>query len=76
MDARAFLELVGPLDYHGWGVLAHAPVQGWPSGEILAAITDTKPLAVLVPIDRLGMLTDRNPGGLYMSGTAKSKLKR
>jgi hypothetical protein len=26
---------------------------------------DTEALRALVPIDRLGMLTDRNPGGLY-----------
>jgi hypothetical protein len=27
---------------------------------------DTPDLEALVPIDLLGMLTDRNPGGLYL----------
>lgn len=66
-EAKHFIELLGPLDRHGWQVLAtHAPVQGWPAGEILAAIEDTEPLKCVVPIDRIGMLTDRNPGGLYL----------
>jgi hypothetical protein len=64
--ALSFLELVEPLDHAGWSHLAHAPVEGWPAGEILAAIDDTEELAALVPIDRLGMLTDRNPGNLYL----------
>lgn len=65
-DAQEFLKLCGPLDRAGWHFLATAPVQGWPAGEILAAMADTSALAALVPIDRLGMLTDRNPGGLYL----------
>lgn len=64
--ARKFLKLVEPLDRDGWHTLAIAPVEGWPAGEILAAMDDTEALAALVPIDRLGMLTDRNPGGLYL----------
>lgn len=65
-EAQTFLELLGPLDRRGWMVLlSHAPVGGWPAGEIMAAATDTEALAALVPIDRLGMLTDRNPDGLY-----------
>lgn len=64
-EAQRFLKLVGPLDRVGWQTLAQAPVEGWPAGEILAAMDDTKALRVLVPIDRLGMLTDRNPGNLY-----------
>lgn len=65
-EAQAFLELLGPLDRRGWMVLlSHAPVGGWPAGEIMAAASDTEALAALVPIDRLGMLTDRNPDGLY-----------
>lgn len=66
-EAREFLAQLGPLDRQGWMTLAsHAPVGGWPAGEIIAAIADTEQLSALVPIDRLGMLTDRNPGGLYL----------
>lgn len=28
-------------------------------------MNDTPALSAVVPIDRIGMLTDRNPGGLY-----------
>jgi len=63
-DAQAFLDLLGPLDRKGWTMLAHAPVGDWPSDEILGAINDT--LGAVVPIDILGMVTDRNPGGLYL----------
>jgi hypothetical protein len=62
--ARLFLELLGPLDKRGWIELAHYPVEDWPSGEIIGAIADTFG-EVQVPIDILGMTTDRNPGGLY-----------
>jgi len=65
-SAVIFLEMLGPLDRNGWGVLANSPVQGWPAGEILGAMDDTRALSALVPVDRLGMLTDRNPGGLYL----------
>ena len=64
-DCRRFLDLLGPLDAHGWKMLAHAPVEGWPAAEILPAINDT--VAEVVPIDLIGMLTDRNPGGLYLT---------
>lgn len=64
-EARIFLDLLGPLDILGWGVLANSPVQGWPAAEIIAAMDDTPRLKARVPIDRLGMLTDRNPGKLY-----------
>ncbi len=63
--ARAFLGMLGPLDRAGWATLAHAPPNGWPAGEIFAAMDDTPGLSTLVPIDMLGMLTDRNPGGLF-----------
>lgn len=67
--ARDFLDLLGPLDRKGWHtLLSAAPVEGWPAGEILAAADATHALAALVPIDRLGMLTDLNPGGLYLPG--------
>ena len=65
-DAQDFLELLGPLDVHGWAMLAHAPVGMWPASEILDAIYNTDGLSVFVPIDIVGMLTDRNPGGLYL----------
>lgn len=63
--AKHFLDLVEPLDAQGWMVLANAPVGGWPAGEIFSAISDTDRLQAFVPIDVLGMTTDRNPGGLY-----------
>ncbi len=66
--AKVFLRLLGPLDYQGWMVLASAPMEGWPASEIIAAIDDTKGLSSVVPIDILGMLTDRNPGGLFLPG--------
>jgi hypothetical protein len=65
-EAREFLGELGPLDYRGWAMVAHLPVQGWAAGEILAAMDDTPQVAALVPIDRLGMLTDRNPSGVYI----------
>lgn len=71
--AQRFLDLLGPLDYQGWSVLAHAPVQGWPAGEIYEAMSFTPGLKSLVPIDRVGMLTDLNPGGLYLSGVVADR---
>jgi hypothetical protein len=64
-EASAFLDLLGPLDYRGWAQLAHAPVGGWPAREIIEAMLDTPRVAALPPIDVVGMLTDRNPNGLY-----------
>lgn len=63
--ARQFLALVEPLDLWAWGCLANSPVGGWPAREIIEAMDDTPRLAALVPIDVLGMLTDRNPGRRY-----------
>lgn len=64
-----FLDLLGPLDMAGWRMLCHAPVEGWPAGEIFAAICDTFEWGeALIPIDILGMTTLRNPGGLYLAG--------
>lgn len=65
-DAKMFIDMFGPLDYTGWSILTHAPVHGWPAGEIFAAMDDTEQLAALVPVDLIGMLTDRNPEGLYL----------
>lgn len=64
--ANKFLDMLGPLDLRGWATLASAPVQGWPAGEIVEAMLDTPSLAAFVPIDRVGMLTHRNPSGLYL----------
>lgn len=65
-EARDFLATLGPLDATGWMRLGNAPVRGWPAAAIIAAMADTPQLRALVPIDRLGMLTDRNPGGSYL----------
>jgi hypothetical protein len=62
--AQQFLDLLGPIDEAGWRILAHAPVEGWPAAEILPAINRT--VGEFVPIDIIGMLTDQNPGGLYL----------
>jgi len=69
--AARWLRTVGaPFDYRGWAEVAHLPVIGWPAGEILGAMADTPKLAALIPIDILGMTTDRNPSGLYMKAEA------
>jgi hypothetical protein len=65
-EALRFLNVLGPLDRKGWATLANAPVGGWPAAEILPAIDDC--IGPYVPIDIIGMLTDRNPGGLYLPG--------
>lgn len=58
-----------PLDRQFWAImLASAPVGDWPAAELMAAADDTEEITALVPIDRLGMLTDRNPSGLYLKG--------
>lgn len=43
-----------------------APTPGWPAAEIVAAMCETPNLQSLVSVDLAGMLTDRNPGGLYL----------
>ena len=66
-DAREFLEMLGPLDRTGWShLLSHAPVGGWPAAEIVDRACDNPELRPIIPIDRIGMLTDRNPGGVYL----------
>jgi hypothetical protein len=77
-EARGFLEMLGPLGLRGWIALAHAPVEGWPAGEIVDALCNTRDprvsgeqktnttLGGYVPIDIIGMTTDRNPSGLYL----------
>lgn len=64
--AQSFLDdLVGPLDRKGWSGLANGPMQGWPAKPVIEAMLDHPELAALVPIDIAGMVTDRNPDGLY-----------
>jgi hypothetical protein len=65
-EAAEFLADLGPLDIRGWGGVAHLPVFGWPAAEIIGAMYDDDRVRVLIPIDIAGMLTDRNPGGLYL----------
>lgn len=65
-SAQVFLSLCGQMDWHGWSFLANAPVAGWPAAEIVAAMDECYELSGVVPVARLGMLTDRNPGGLYL----------
>jgi hypothetical protein len=72
-SALDFLELLGPLDREGWIMLAHAPVEFWPAAEIIDAMCETphptipnQTLEGYVPIDIVGMVTTRNPGGLYL----------
>lgn len=64
--AFSWVDLMGPLDARGWMSLANAPVDGWPSDQIILAMHRTPKLRALIPVDRLGMLTDVNPGGLYL----------
>ena len=63
-QAQSFLDMCGPLDIRGWMALANSPVQGWPAAEIINAMCDSG-LEAYVPIDIVGMITDRNPRGLY-----------
>lgn len=63
--AETWLAILGPLDFRGWGEVAHLPVGDWPAAEITAAIADTPQLRALLRIDVLGMITDRNPGHGY-----------
>lgn len=65
-NARRFLDLCGPLGRTGWSILLHGPVSGWPAAEIIDAACDVPVLSAMAPIDIVGMLTDRNPGGLYL----------
>lgn len=68
--ARLFLDMLpGPLGRKGWAQLAHAPVEGWPAGEIINAMCESDDVSFYVPIDIVGMVTDRNPSGLYLSET-------
>lgn len=65
--AHDFLQILGPLDRRGWAVLANLPVGDWPAAEILGQLADHPDLGHHIPIDVLGMLTDRNPSDLYLA---------
>lgn len=66
--AAAWMDLLPrPHDTRLWhSLLSEAPAQGWPAAEITAAAYNDERLKALIPIDRVGMLTDINPGGLYL----------
>lgn len=67
MVAESFLEMLGPLDRRGWNELFEAPPNGnWGAREIILAAYRTPGLRALIPIDRVGMLTDVNPSGVYL----------
>lgn len=71
-SANLFLDILGPIDEEGWRMLCNAPAEGWPAGEIFTAICDTFSWGTaVIPIDIVGMVTDRNPGGLYLPGEEK-----
>lgn len=71
--AKNFLEMASPigLDLNGWAFLAHAPMEGWPSKEIITAMYHMPDVSVLIPVDIVGMVTDLNPGGLYLPDSVK-----
>jgi hypothetical protein len=66
-NAETFLKLAAPkgLDLNGWRVLANSPIGGWPAAEIIDAMADNPHLVAVIPVDILGMVTDRNPKNLY-----------
>ena len=66
-EAEDFLKLAAPkgLDMRGWMALANSPVLDWPAAEIIGAMYDNAALRPLIPVDIVGMLTDKNPGNLY-----------
>lgn len=72
--ARSFIHEASDgrgLDRAGWMTLGNSPMGGWPAKEIITAMYRHKNLGHLVPIDVVGMVTDENPGGLYMAETKK-----
>jgi len=65
-SARSFIHMIEPLNRQGWASLAHFPMQGWPSGEIIERMYEDENLRPFIPIDIVGMVTDINPSGLYL----------
>lgn len=76
--AKNFLYHVGSkgLDLKGWHAITKLPVRGWPAGEIIRAMVLDPQLAALPGIDLVGMLTDLNPGALYLHGPAHADLSK
>lgn len=70
-EAENFLVMVASmnrrsgLDAQGWVALLSGSLDGWPAAEIVAAAHETPRLRAFIPIDTLGMLTDKNPQSLY-----------
>jgi hypothetical protein len=66
-SAKEWIRMIGPMDAAGWGALwSRSGMLGWPAKEILEHFIDQHPTMVaLVPIDIVGMVTDRNPQDLY-----------
>lgn len=63
--ALTFLEMIEPLNESGWMQLfSYAPVQGWPARELMERAVEVG-WGPWIPIDRLGMVTELNPQGLY-----------
>jgi hypothetical protein len=64
--ACSFLDMLGPLSIANWVALVTYPHGGWPAHEICEAVCRQFPrVRVLLPIDVLAHVTDRNPDGLY-----------
>jgi hypothetical protein len=65
--ARAYMDAVLPLDFRGWcSFWSHVGVLDWPAAEAIEAVYAQPNLRGAIPIDLIGMLTDLNPGGLYL----------
>lgn len=65
-QARLFLDLLGPMTEQAWRALVTYPHGGWPAREVCEAIVDQiSRMEVMLPIDVLAHVTDRNPENLY-----------
>jgi len=66
-STRAALNLIGLLDATGWMRLFRGPIgdPAWELHRCVEPLVDR--LGALIPIDIVGMATDRNPGGLYFA---------
>jgi hypothetical protein len=65
-EARMFVSMLEPLSVDSWAALMTYPHGGWPAHEICEAVCEQIPrVRVLLPIDVLAHVTDRNPDGLY-----------
>lgn len=67
-EAEHFLEIFFPdgLDVQGWHGLLNSPVGGWPAKDVFECAWKDDRLKALCPIDVVGMVTDLNPGGMYL----------